>query len=353
VVVDGNVATFPIWTVPHMRVANQIVMRGDGELPNAVPTVLAASVLADQHGFLVIHTEADGGPGPVAGFAPVRAGTNLNVEVTLDPTMLTPRLWPMLHVDTGEAGVYEFGTVEGADGPVRDADGNVVTFGIDAAPAITFAGELGADSLTVAQAQIDKPGWLAIHSNNEGGPGPVIGNAPLRPGMNQNIVVALDPAAAGDLVFPMLHYDTNNNGIYEFGSVEGADGPVFVAGEVVVGPLELAAAAAPADDTGGATTGGSCTVTRTGGNANLRSGPSTTFAVPGVLADGESAVAVGQVQASDGVWWNLENGFWVRSDVVSEDGDCAGLPTVDAPAAPAAPAGGDVPAPAATEEASS
>ena len=167
--------------------------------------------------------------------------------------------------------------------------------------------------------------------------------------VNQNIVVALDPAAAGDLVFPMLHYDTNDNGIYEFTVVEGADGPVFVAGEVVVGPLEFAAAA-PAEDTGeSAAPPGACTVTRTGGNANLRTGPSTAFAVPGVLADGESAVAVGQAQGSDGVWWNLDNGFWVRSDIVSEDGDCESLPTVDAPAAPA---GGDVPAPAATEEAS-
>jgi hypothetical protein len=339
---SGNVIT-PSFNVNVVNMSDQRV--------TALGTVVAASVTAAVDGFLVIHTEADGGPGPVAGFAPVRAGTNLNVEVSLDPSVLTPRLWPMLHVDTGEAGVYEFGTVEGADLPVSDANGDVVTFGIDAAPAITFAGELGADSLMVERALIDKPGWLAIHANNEGAPGPVIGNAPLRPGANQNMVVALDPAAAGDLVFPMLHYDTNSNGIYEFGSVEGADGPVFVAGNVAVGPLELAAAEAPAEDTGGAAAG-SCTVTRTGGNANLRTGPSTAFAVPGVLADGESVVAVGQAQASDGVWWNLDNGFWVRSDIVSEEGDCESLPTVAAPEAPAVPAGGDVPAPAATEEAS-
>ncbi len=341
VIVGGNVATFPIWTVPHMRVADQIIVRGDSELPNARPTLVAESVLADQNGFLVVHTEADGGPGPVAGFAPVRAGTNLQVEVPLDPSVLTPRLWPMLHVDTGEAGVYEFGMVEGADGPVRDGDGNVITFGIDAAPALTFSGELGTDALVINQALIDQPGWLAIHANNDGSPGPVIGTAPLRPGVNANVDVALDPAAAGDLVFPMLHYDTNNNGIYEFGTVEGADGPVFVGGNVVVGPLELGTMMSDGDDMGGDAMMAGCTVTRSGGNANLRQGPGTDFPVPGVLANGESAVAVGQAQGTDGfIWWNLDSGFWVRSDIVSEEGDCDGLPTVAAPA------------PAATEEAS-
>ena len=35
----------------------------------------------------------------------------------------------------------------------------------------------------------------------------------------------------------MLHYDTGEAGVYEFGEVEGADGPVVVQGDIVVGPL--------------------------------------------------------------------------------------------------------------------
>src|SRR5690606_21727717 len=128
---------------------------------------------------------------------------------------------------------------------------NVVVFPINAAPSIVFEGGLEGDTLTVAQALIDAPGWLAIHSNNEGRPGPVLGSAPLRPGVNRNIAITLDPMAAGSLVFPMLHYDTGEVGVYEFGTVEGADGPVRVAETTVVGPLELEApAAAPAETTG-------------------------------------------------------------------------------------------------------
>jgi hypothetical protein len=343
--VDGVVATMPIWTVPHMRVADQIVVRADGAPESdEAPVVVAQSVLAEVDGFLVIHTEADGGPGPVAGYAPVSAGTNRNVEVTLSMNTPTARLWPMLHVDTGEAGIYEFGTVQGADGPVRVND-QVVTFAINAAPNITFEGALEGDTLTVAGALMDGPGWLAIHSNNNNAPGPVLGAAPLRPGVNAPVAVTVDPAAAGGLVFPMLHFDTGEAGVYEFGTVEGADGPVRVGGSVVVGPLQLTSAG----DTGTDASAG-CTVS--GNNVNLRTGPGTNYGVAGTLSAGTTLNAVGQTTGTDGLlWFNLDNGSWVRADVVAEEGECASLPGVAAPpppaAAPAQPA-----APAATEEAS-
>jgi hypothetical protein len=37
----------------------------------------------------------------------------------------------------------------------------------------------------------------------------------------------------------MLHYDTGEAGVYEFGTVEGVDGPVVFGGGPVVGPLEI------------------------------------------------------------------------------------------------------------------
>jgi hypothetical protein len=146
----------------------------------------------------------------------------------------------MLHVDTGAVGTYEFGTVEGADGPVRVNDA-VLTYAINIAPFITYEGTLTGTTLTVAGAGIDAQGWLVIHSDNAGSPGPVLGYAPLVHGVNSNIVVELDSAPESDTVFPMLHYDTNGIGAYEFGSIEGADSPVRVSESVVVGPLVPAA----------------------------------------------------------------------------------------------------------------
>jgi hypothetical protein len=363
--VNDRTAVTTIWSLPHLRVADQVLISGDGRLQNSQPVLVADSVLADENGFLVVHADGGGAPGPVIGFTPVRRGSNLNVAVDLDIKGITSVVWPMLHVDTGEAGVYEFGTVEDADGPVRDAFGNVIVIPVDIAPSIVYEGELGETSLVVSGAMIDEPGWLAIHANDGGAPGPVIGNAPLRPGVNSNIVVVLDPAAAGELVFPMLHYDTNDNGIYEFGAVEGADGPVAVDGNVVVGSLELVAVEEagaeeemaepeateemvepePTEATVEEDAMAACTVNAA--NANLRGGPGTNYDVRGSLtADAE---AVGQAQGADGfIWWQLADGSWVRSDVAFEEGACETLPTVAAPPTPEpAP-----PAPAATEEAS-
>ncbi|MDQ7024689.1 MAG: hypothetical protein Q9P01_10790 [Anaerolineae bacterium] len=235
VVINESVAVTSFATVPTMRIANQIVD----------DTVVVASVLAEVDGFVVIHTEADGGPGPVAGFAAVSAGLNTNVVVEVDAMMVTSRLWPMLHVDTGAAGEYEFGTVEGADGPVFVND-SVLTFPINAAPSLVLEDQAITSAMMgiephifIKEALIDAPGWLVIHSSVDGSPGPVIGVSQLAPGLSQNVVVQIDDMAAGEQVFPMLHYDTGAMGEYEFGTVDGADSPVAVDGNVIVAPMAL------------------------------------------------------------------------------------------------------------------
>jgi hypothetical protein len=240
VIIDGAVAMNQITIgTPSMRVNDQIVIHGDGMAAAETMTVTAASVVSEGEGFLVIHADGGGSPGPVLGYAPVTAGLNRNVAVEISGDV-TPVVYPMLHVDTGEAGVYEFGTVEGADGPVRVNDA-VLTFPINIAPSIDLNGTLTGTTLWVAGALIDAPGFLAIHSDNGGSPGPVIGYAALVPGWNGNISVELSEAPATGTVFPMLHYDTGAAGVYEFGTVEGADGPVRVGEAVVVGPLTPAA----------------------------------------------------------------------------------------------------------------
>lgn len=235
VAVNGSVAVTSFATVPAMRVASQIVE----------DTVVADSVLAEVDGWLVIHTEADGGPGPVAGFAPVSAGMNTDVVVEVDASMVTSRLFPMLHVDTGTTDEYEFGAVEGADGPVRVNDA-VLVFPVNTAPAMVIEDQpiteamMGIEAhIFVKEVLIDAPGWLVIHSSVDGSPGPVIGVSPVAPGLSHNVVVEIDEMEAGDQVFPMLHYDTGVEGEYEFGTVDGADGPVRVDDQVVVGPMAI------------------------------------------------------------------------------------------------------------------
>ncbi|MBI1258675.1 MAG: hypothetical protein GC204_14500 [Chloroflexi bacterium] len=351
VVVRGVLASAPFWTVPHVRVANQIILHGDDQgAPNT--SLQIESALSQGPGWVVIHADKDNAPGPVAGFVAVKDGLNTDLTVdNLDASKLTPVLWPMLHVDDSTVGEYEFGTVAGADAPVK-VDGQVLTFPINAAPSLVLKAQdpLPGESTGTIRVRVDEAlsngqGWLAIHQNKDGQPGPVIGTALLHAGSNKNVIVEVDQAAAGDQVFPMLHYDTDTIGEYEFGTVQGADLPVIVGGNVVVGPLALTTAApvetavptaAPAEPTA-APASGACTVTPKS-TANRRSGPGTTFTPTGQLAFGQTATVTGQTQGADGFpWFLLDDGSFVRSDVVITSGDCSAVPTVES-SAPAAPA---------------
>ena len=76
--------------------------------------VVILKVVSLTPGWIVIHSDNAGKPGPVVGYAAVRSGENLNVVVAIDAKKATPLLYAMLHVDEGVVGAYEF---PGADKP--------------------------------------------------------------------------------------------------------------------------------------------------------------------------------------------------------------------------------------------
>jgi hypothetical protein len=104
-------------------------------------------------------------------------------------------------------------------------------------------------SVTVASATLPVPGFVAIHSDEGGSPGPVIGVSELlAAGLSTDITITLDePLTASGTVFPMVHVDANGNGVYEF---PGVDVPgVTDTGEVAVVALEVEVASATAEPT--------------------------------------------------------------------------------------------------------
>lgn len=71
-----------------------------------------------------------------------------------------------------------------------------------------------------------------------------------------------------------------------------------------------------------------CAVTASG-NVNIRALPRTDVGTLGAMSVGETAEVTRKfVKESDYPWWGLENGGWVRSDVVDEIGDCAYINTI-------------------------
>jgi predicted lipoprotein with Yx(FWY)xxD motif len=87
-------------------------------------SVTIAEIVSDGAGWLVVHAQADGKPGPILGFAALEDGTNNDVVVEIDTEKVTETLYAMLHTDAGEVGTFEF--PDGPDGPVM-VDEKVVT----------------------------------------------------------------------------------------------------------------------------------------------------------------------------------------------------------------------------------
>ena len=100
------------------------------------------------------------------------------------------------------------------------------------------AQESDGSSIVVASVTLPAPGFIAVHSNSDGAPGPIIGHSDLLPeGTTTDVSVALDtPLEAAEILFPMAHIDINGNGVYEFAPPDNTiDGPAMTAdGEVAV-----------------------------------------------------------------------------------------------------------------------
>lgn len=101
-------------------------------------------------------------------------------------------------------------------------------------------------SIVVASVTLPSPGFIAVHGNLDGGPGPVVGHSELLPaGTSTDVVVTLDePLAATDLLFPMAHIDVDQDREYDFMPPDiaddlpatTADGAIAVVGaEVTIG----------------------------------------------------------------------------------------------------------------------
>jgi LPXTG-motif cell wall-anchored protein len=85
--------------------------------------ITVAKVTAGQDGWIVAHLDEGGKPGKVIGQTAVKTGDNANVAIKLSESVpVGGKLWPMLHIDAGTIGTYEF---PGPDAPVI-VGGNII-----------------------------------------------------------------------------------------------------------------------------------------------------------------------------------------------------------------------------------
>ncbi|WP_295311398.1 hypothetical protein [Roseobacter sp.] len=110
---DGHAA-------PMVDAMNQDVSNG---------IVSAEKVMAGENGWLVVHrTDAEMKPGPVVGYAPLRAGANTDVAAILQDNVASgDMLMLMVHSEAGgtATGVFEYTLGAKEDGPIKP-DGKLV-----------------------------------------------------------------------------------------------------------------------------------------------------------------------------------------------------------------------------------
>ena len=66
--------------------------------------------------------------------------------------------------------------------------------------------DVSGGTVTASEVKSEENGWLVVHRTDDTGkPGPVVGYAPLREGINTDVVAILtEEVAAGDLLMLML-----------------------------------------------------------------------------------------------------------------------------------------------------
>lgn len=86
-------------------------------------------------------------------------------------------------------------------------------------------------------------GWMVVHRvKPDGKPGPVVGHAPLRAGMNTDVAAILtEPVASGDSLMLMLHAEQGGTqtGVFEYTLGAKEDGPVKVDGSLVMAVITV------------------------------------------------------------------------------------------------------------------
>ena len=190
----------------------------------------AAEVALPVPGWLVVLADDDGEPGDPIGQTPLAGGVHANVAVTVAPELATETLYARLHLDAGAEGVFEY--------PGEDEL-------YEGAPEVTFAVELqlprpvveaieqtvGEDNVaSVARAELLEPGWVAIHADDDGRAGAVLGGVRLEAGTYENVAITIDRRYGTPTLHAVLHEDEGEVGVLEF---PDGDGPLLVNGQPV------------------------------------------------------------------------------------------------------------------------
>lgn len=251
VIFESNIVmtSFTITQTDPMIMAEDQVNQGN---------IFTMDVDAAEDGWIVIHASNSNNNGPqipeIIGKSAVTAGMNTNVEVSVDGEIETgDMLYPMLHFDTGTIGEYEFDGQNGFDGPVLDSTDIVLTSFtvLENSSSVTAVDQQVTDNAVTVDVESKTDGWVVVHRSNATNDGPqvpeIIGKAQISEGMNTNVNITFNDGVVvedGEQLWPMVHYDTGAEGVYEFDGVGIHDQPVITSDGILMTSIHVSGSAA-------------------------------------------------------------------------------------------------------------
>lgn len=197
--------------------------------------LIADEVTLPGPGWLVIYRLVDDEVEDVIGHQPLAAGVHKQVQVTVDAKAATDDLMAGVHMDAGIEGVFEF---PGEDVPYPGEP--EATFTVELLipiPQVEVADQSVAEDgiVTLAALEILQPTWVAIHTDDDGKIGPVIGSRLFEPGTYENATIRIDWQRATPRLHVVMHEDKGKANLFEF---PDGDMPVLLRGKPLVTSFE-------------------------------------------------------------------------------------------------------------------
>ncbi len=217
----------PTPAVPIVNAADQ-VLTDEGNLQ-------IASVVTPEDSWVVLYAMNDGELGELLGFIDVATGLNQNLELTIDPQLATPTLVAMLHSDAGESGQFEY--PDGPDVPLEWESAQIATtFALDfqlSEPAVAVEAQAVLEDgiIQVAEVLLPQDGWLAIHAQENGRMGELLGVIPLTVGRHENVAVTIPWRQGTPTLYAALYADAGEPLHFDY---LAEDEPLVAEGEPVV-----------------------------------------------------------------------------------------------------------------------
>ncbi len=107
-------------------------------------------------------------------------------------------------------GIIVFGGKK-SEAPVTTDNNPTTTDTTSGTNRIVMSDQYPGNVVNVSSVQLDQPGYIAIHKDNNGQPGAVIGYAHFDKGINPGKITLTTPTVEGGTYYAMLHSDNGDN----------------------------------------------------------------------------------------------------------------------------------------------